>query len=99
MPAAPGGYFLTTGPYAGGSSGVYMWDGEVLSLPASGTPRTALVTGLHRARGRENLIVYRSMMGVRTLTYAAGVEARIDSKGLVVALEDSAGARLVRAGR
>lgn len=41
--AVNGGYFLTTGPYAGGSSGVYLSNGEVVGSPASVTPRTALM--------------------------------------------------------
>ena len=121
--AVNGGYFLTTGAYAGGSSGVYLWNGEVVGSPATSRPRTALVfcsekadverlefeavgftgrvrssdggtagvTGLHRARGREDLIVYRPLMGGRTLTDATGVEAQIDSRGQVVELADGAG--------
>ncbi|HEY3443004.1 MAG TPA: phosphodiester glycosidase family protein [Paludibaculum sp.] len=121
--AVNGGYFLTTGPYAGGSSGVYLSNGEVVGTPAGDTPHTALVfcaeksdierlefeavgyagevrsstgstakvTGLHRARGPEDLIVYRPMMGERTLTDAAGVEARIDSQGVVLDLAEGAG--------
>ncbi len=125
--AVNGGYFLTAGPYAGGSSGVYLANGEVMGAPAGKTPRTALVycaepgdverlefeavgfaghvrsstggaiavTGLHRARGPEDLIVYRSAMGERTLTGAAGVEARVDAQGLVLALEDGTGNALI----
>lgn len=121
--AVNGGYFITTGPYAGGSSGVYLVNGEVAGSPAGSKPRTALVfcaekndierlefeavgwvgevrsstgaaaqvTGLHRARGAEDLIVYRPMMGGRTLTDGTGVEARVDASGVVLELADGAG--------
>lgn len=121
--AVNGGYFITTGPYAGGSQGVFLSNGEVVGSPAGSRPRTALVfcsekddverlefeavgyagearsssgasakvTGLHRARGAEDLIVYRPMMGERTLTDGAGVEARVDSQGVVLDLADGAG--------
>jgi len=121
--AVNGGYFTTTGPYAGGSQGVFLSNREVVGSPAGSRPRTALVfcaekddverlefeavgyagearsstgstakvTGLHRARGAEDLIVYRPLMGERTLTDGAGVEARIDSQGIVLDLADGAG--------
>ncbi len=121
--AVTGGYFITAGPYAGGSSGVCFWNGEAIASPDSSTPRTALVfcsekddverlefepvgfsaqvrsstggtaavTGLHRVRGSDDLIVYRPLMGERTLTYASGVEAQVDSQGTVVAWEEGKG--------
>jgi Phosphodiester glycosidase/Bacterial SH3 domain len=121
--AVNGGYFITAGPYAGGSSGAFLGKGEVVALPGSGTPRTALVfcsekddverlefepvgfvarvssstggtavvTGLHRARGGDDLILYRPFMGERTLTDASGAEAQVDSQGRVAAWEEGKG--------
>lgn len=125
--AVNGGYFITAGPYAGGSSGAYFWNGEATALPDSGTPRTALVfcsekddverlefepvsfsaqvrsstggiaavTGLHRARGKDDLIVYRPLMGERTLTQASGVEVQVDSRGTVTAWEEGKGSMAI----
>ncbi|MCU0246165.1 MAG: SH3 domain-containing protein, partial [Bryobacter sp.] len=118
--AVNAGYFVTTGPYMGASSGVYQFDRQVQS---GGSGRTALlfcaeqefieqvafdvvnfrgrvtapsgasaaITGLNRARGAQDLLVYQPSLGPRTLTDHSGVEAVLDAAGRVTQLRSEEG--------
>lgn len=122
--AVNGGYFVTTGAYAGASAGVYMLNREVISGganrtalifcdPAQSTTQTAIdvvdlrgqitagdgathgISGMNRARAAQDMVVYRPILGPRTLTDASGVEVIVDAKQRVVGIEDEVGSAAI----
>ncbi|MCU0245233.1 MAG: phosphodiester glycosidase family protein, partial [Bryobacter sp.] len=52
---------------------------------------SAAITGLNRARGAQDLLVYQPSLGPRTLTDNSGVEAVLDAAGRVTQLRNGEG--------